>query len=222
MIVNKKKVVDVDLDLLKSMSMDLAEKIEAEGYKPDHILYIERAGILTGYELSKYFDIPASGILSSRNGNSFKSRVKFILRLLPRFMTHLLRRLELSSSIHDVNSNRQEFCSKPLPPKNEKILVVDDALDTGHSIKAVLRWLKTHGYNLSFVKTAVLTTTGNKPHIYADFTLLDDVICAFPWSYDSHQYKETKIRMEAVREQIAGISASATPDHYNTLPAHTG
>ncbi len=217
-----KKVMDVDLDLLKKMSIDLAKKIETQGYVPDHILYIERAGILIAYEMSKYFNRPVSGIISRRSGSRFKSSLKFILRILPRFMTHFLRRIELSSSIHNVNSKRSIICHKPLPPKNKKILLVDDAIDTGHSIEAVHNWLKTHDYNLSFVKTTVLTTTGKKAHISADYTLLKETICAFPWSYDSRQYKETKIKMAAVRNQITENSASVTPDYDHAIPAHIG
>lgn len=218
----KKKVMDVDLDLLRIMSIDLAKKIKAQGYKPDHILYIERAGILTGYEISKYFNTPVSGIVSSRSGSCFKSSVKSILRLLPRFITHFLRRLELGSSIHNVNSKRNVICQKPLPPKNKKILVVDDALDTGHSIAAVLNWLKRHDFDLSGVKTAVLTTTGKKHYISADFTLLDNTICAFPWSYDSRQYYETKILMDAVRSQITNYTSSTTNSYGHAIPGPVG
>ncbi len=220
--INRKKVVDVDLALLETMSIDLAKKIETQGYIPDHILYIERAGILTGFEMSKYFNCPISGIVSRRSGSGLKSSLKLILRSLPRFMTHFLRRLELGSSIHNVNSKRDVSCQKPLPPKDKKILVVDDALDTGHSLGAVVDWLKTHNYNLSLVKTAVLTTTGDKLYISSDFTLLNDVICAFPWSYDSRQYKETKIKMAATRNLISENSVSVTPDYGHAIPTHIG
>ena len=218
----KKKVMDVDLDLLKTMSIDLATKIETQGYIPEHILYVERAGILIAYEMSKCFNRPVSGITSSRSGNDFKSSLKSILRLLPRFITHFLRRLELGSSIHNVNSKRRVVCQKPLPPENKKILVVDDALDTGHSMVAVLNWLERHDYDMSFVKTAVLTTTGKIHHIPASYTLLDNTICAFPWSYDSRQYKETKLKMAAVRSRITKNAASTTINYGHTIPGPIG
>jgi len=218
-----KKVLDVDLALLKKMSIELSKKMEAKGYIPDHILYIERAGILVGYEMSKYLNRPASGIISRRSGSSFKSRVKFILRLLPRFLTHFLRRLELNSSIHDVNSDRSIVCRNPLPPKHKKILVVDDALDTGHSVAAVLNWLESQGFEPALIKTAVLTTTGEAPHIVADFSLLNKVICAFPWSYDSRQYRETKTRMAAaVSKHVAEVLVPGSQEYDHILPASIG
>ncbi len=220
--VKNKKVLDVDLALLKKMSIDLSKKIEAKGYIPDHILYVERAGILVGYEMSKYFNRPVSGIISRRSGSSLKSKVKIILRMLPRFVTHFLRKLELKSSIHGINSNRRVVCRKPLPPKYKKILVVDDALDTGLSLEAVLSWLKSHGFASALIKTAVLTTTGEEPHIVADFSLLDKVICAFPWSYDSRQYKETKTRMAAISEQVSEVSGSDSIEYDHAVSASVG
>jgi len=145
-----------------------------------------------------------------------KSRVKFILKRLPRFFTHFLRRIELNCSIHDVNSNRSVICRDPMPPKYKKILVVDDALDTGHSMEAVLFWLKSHSFAPALIKTAVLTTTGDAPHIVADFCLLNKVICAFPWSYDSRQYNETQIRMADIKKQVADSSESVSDDY--TVP----
>ncbi len=202
-ITNKKQIIDVDLDLLSTMSINLAEKIKQSGFIPNHILYIERAGILTGFEFAQFFNRPVSAIISRRSGTGFKSKIKFILRLLPRFITHFLRRLELKSTVHKVNSKRNVTCKGTLPLKNKTILLVDDALDTGHSMAAVLNWLETRGFARKNIKTAVLTTTGKSPQITADFSLLDQVICAFPWSYDSRSYNKTKNKMATIRKRIA-------------------
>ncbi len=43
-----KKVIDVDLRELDQMSLSLGRKIKADGFIPDHILYVERAGLLIG------------------------------------------------------------------------------------------------------------------------------------------------------------------------------
>jgi hypothetical protein len=114
-----KQVIDVDLNQLKTMSKALAVRIQQSGYLPDHILYVERAGILTGVELATFFNRPVSGITSRRSGSSVKSRFKLILRLLPRFVTHFLRRLELNSSIHDVQKKEMSHV-KALCPQKER------------------------------------------------------------------------------------------------------
>lgn len=189
---SQKKVLDVDLDELKNMSLRLAKDMENRGFTPEHILYIERAGLLIGFEMAAYFGCSISGIHSKRYGSSAKSLVKPILKRLPRFLTHMLRQLELKSNIHHVKKERQVFCEHEMPPRDKSILVVDDALDTGHSLVAVLDFLKNQGYDPSNIKTAVLTVTGKDQVLRPDFTLLEGIACAFPWSYDSRQYEETK------------------------------
>ena len=193
-----KKVVDIDLFLLKKMSRELGLLVKEGGFTPRHILCVERAGLLVGYELADLFMCKVSGIRASRYGTSLKSKGKIILRNLPRFMTHFLRSVELKSQVHDVNSARNvSFEFNELPPFDEKpavdenILIVDDAIDTGHSLVAVINFLLEHGYSKENLKVAVLTTTGEGSVINADYSLLKNVICAFPWSYDSKQFDDT-------------------------------
>lgn len=203
---NSKHVVDVDLIQLKKISIDLAKKVEQKGFLPEHILYVERAGLLVGIELSLFFNCPISGIRSSRSGGPMKSRFKLILRRLPRFVTHFLRKLEMNSSLHETNDERHISCPAPLPSKNKKILVVDDALDTGHTLKAVLNYLAANGFSMENIKSAVLTTTGEAPLIKADYSLFDQILCAFPWSYDSRQYDETRKKYKSIKKRIKASS----------------
>ena len=201
----KKQIIDVDLELLQRMSRQLANRISETGYHPDHIIYIERAGALPGFEMALFFRCSITGLSAKRSGTSFKSQVKLILRFLPRFVTHFLRRLEIGSSIHDANKTRVISCSVPLPARNKKILLVDDAIDTGHSLDAVLSYLQERGFERKNIKIAVLTTTGADPVVPADFTLLDQVICAFPWSYDSREHKQTLKMIEAIKQLTSGL-----------------
>lgn len=186
-----KTVKEVDLIKLKEMSIELAQTVRRSGYKPEHILYIERAGLLVGFEIADFFQCGISGITSRRSGSSIKSKFKRILRHLPRVITHFLRQFELNSNIHGIHKERNVFCEYQFPPKDKKLLIVDDAIDTGYSLAAIRNFLETHGYDKNSIKIAVLTTTGAAPVLHADFSLLDQVTCAFPWSYDSRQYEET-------------------------------
>ncbi len=210
---NSKQIIDVDLPLLRKLSDDLGKQIKNSGYSPDHILYVERAGLLTGFILASFFGCPISGITSKRSGTSIKSGLKYILRLLPRSITHFLRRLEIKSSVHETNVKRYVSCDNGLPPAGKKILVVDDALDTGHSIAAVMDYLTSKGFARERIKVAVLTTTGDNPATRADFSFFDQVVCAFPWSYDSREYNETQERMALIR-QIVNASPEITAHHF--------
>ncbi len=200
---SKNKVADVDLIQLKMMSVELAKQVQQNGYEPEHILYVERAGLLIGYEMARFFNCSISGIHSKRSGGALKSKVKIILRYLPGFVTHLLRRLELKSNIHEIKKDRNVYCEKDLPPTDKKILIVDDAIDTGYSLVAVLEFLEKHGCRKEMLKTGVLTTTGTKQVIRSDFSLFDQIICAFPWSYDSREYSKTQKLYDFIKAKIA-------------------
>ncbi|SEH08557.1 Phosphoribosyl transferase domain protein [Candidatus Venteria ishoeyi] len=199
-------VKDIDLELLKSYSKKLAQNIDNSGFKPDHVLFVERAGLLIGYFVADYFNCPISGISTRRVGSSAKSRMKIVLRYLPRFITHFLRQLELNSSIHKIKNERHIITDYPLPSKELNIILIDDAIDTGYSVKAVVNYLLMKGYMRDKIKVAVITTTTIKPKFKADFSLFKEVICAFPWSYDSRQYKETWLMYEKKRKLLCKIA----------------
>ena len=201
-----KKVIDVDLKDLDQMSLALGRKITADGFKPDHILYVERAGLLIGNVLAEYFKVGLSDITCQRMGTSAKSGIKGVLRWLPRWATHLLRRLELFSSMHKARSERHVTWNRALPLAGKKILVVDDAVDTGYSLRAIMQYLLAYGLSQKNIRIAVLTTTGKDLCITPEYSLVKNTICAFPWSYDAPQFYETREKMADLRAQIHGQS----------------
>ena len=71
--------------------------------------------------------------------------------------------------------------------KTERILLVDDAIDTGSTVLAIKNFIHTIDANIE-VKIAVLTTTHKEPYIKADFSLFKRVLLRCPWSED---YKES-------------------------------
>ena len=195
-------VKDINLDLLGIYSKELASNINQSGFTPNHILFVERAGLLIGSQIADYFDCSISGIATKRTGGATKSRLKVFLRYLPRFITHFLRRMEINSSIHEVKSERKIVTDYPLPGKDRKILLVDDAIDTGYSIQAVIEFLLAEGFKRDLIKVAVITTTAKNAKYKADFSLFDEVICAFPWSYDSREYDKAWLLYNAKRKLI--------------------
>lgn len=193
---------DVSLTKLRNYSHKLALKVNDSGYVPDHVLYVERAGLLVGYEIAGFFNCTISGIYSSRSGHSLKSKARIILRYLPRAVTHLLRDIEFKSKVHTIKNERSVYIESELPPKGKNILLVDDAIDTGYSLKAVLDFLIAKGYRRDHIKTAVLTTTQNDVICRADISLFDQVSFAFPWSYDSKEYDRTWKLYETIKASM--------------------
>lgn len=197
------KIEDINLSELKKYSIMLARKVHESGYIPEHVLYVERVGLFPGCEVAKYFDCTISGIATNRSGTSVKSQIKIVLRYLPRSVTHFLRNLEIRSNIHGISKERNVCVEDKMPPKGKKLLVVDDALDTGYSLKAVVDFLMTHGYAVDNIRTAVITTTQKNPVWHPDISLFNQVIFAFPWSYDSKEYNECWERYKLLKRKIA-------------------
>ena len=186
-----KKIKDIGLAKIFEYSLMLAKMIDEDGYRPDHVLYVERVGLFPGHEIAKYFGCSISGIKSSRSGTSIKSKAKILLRYLPKPMTHLLRNIEIKSNFHGIKKERNVYIESEFPEKGKKILIVDDAVDTGFSLNAALNYLETNGYLRSLIKTAVLTTTQKSPVCRPDITLFHQIDFSFPWSYDSMEYNKS-------------------------------
>lgn len=197
------KIEDIGLSKLADYSVMLAEKVGEAGYVPEHVLYVERVGLFPGHEIANHFNCGISGILSSRSGTSLKFKAKVFLRYLPRPVTHLLRNFEVKSNIHGVKKDRNVGVEGKLPPKGKKLLIVDDAVDTGYSLKAVYDFLITHGYEREEVRTAVLTTTQENPVCRPDISLFERVTFAFPWSYDSTEYNASWELYEHLKQKIS-------------------
>ena len=185
----KRKIEDVTLVNLKEYSAQLARKIQDSGYLTEHILYVERAGLFVAYEIAKHLKCSSiTGIHAKRGGNSLKSKFRIILRWLPKRVTDLMRRIEEKSNIHNVKSERNVYIEGQFPPKRNNILLVDDAVDTGNSLKAVVNFLVSKGYHQDSLHSIVLTTTRKHPEYRADISLFNGISFAFPWSYTSKEY----------------------------------
>lgn len=137
----------------------------------------------------KYYEVGASRYATeSKNSNS----VKFLFNCLPYFLLDLFRVFE-----RYIVSFRMFFVSAPsrslylddelldlLTNLGEtKLLVIDDAIDSGATLKVLLD--KLHSINPKLeCKVAVLVVTQNNPLVFPDVCLYQNVLLRFPWSSD--------------------------------------
>lgn len=208
----------VDLVDLKQYSLRLFREIERSGYEPQHVLYIERAGLFIAHEIANHFECTISGIYANRSGTTLKSKVKIILRYLPKNVTDILRNMEERSGIHGAMKERRVYVERNHPPKGKNILIVDDAVDTGNSLMAVINFLVSKGYNEQQIKTAVLTTTRNTSQYRADMSLYDHMSFAFPWSYTSKEYNQAWELYKALKGSIVSQEWEQTRTNPGSLP----
>lgn len=177
---------------IKKISEDILNSKKVREFHPEAIVFIERAGRLIAKYMEDFSGLPAYPLSTHRAGESLKDKLKHIFNFLPWQISHFIRKLELSTSVHSTFDDRKIIVNKALPlDKETKIIVVDDAIDSGTSIKSVLNFLNGLGYTNIF--TAVLTTTSSKPIYQADYSHFNHLI-TFPWSIGSPEfYKYQKV-----------------------------
>ncbi|MBR4325268.1 MAG: hypothetical protein IKP73_07075 [Bacteroidales bacterium] len=186
----------------ESACKDLSMKI-SETYKPDVVIGVLTGGGYVGKELMKNFLIPQTTYTevrvqrssTAKKGNGFVHKV---LQILPYFVLDWLRMAEMSYGSLKAKKNNpkregnvqlSDEVDALLKKEAKQILLVDDAIDTGATLKLIKDTLSER-YPLSTIKIAVITVTSNQTFIDADFCLYHDrTLIRFPWSNDVKQKK---------------------------------
>lgn len=161
--------------------------------------FIAIVGIRTGgYEVAKNIhhalmsSTPLYSVDAKRNSTGRKQtlHLKSLARLMPITVNNLLRILEHKSRLKHFNRTKTESRSVILSEnlisflsgKTGNIVLIDDAVDTGYSVSAVLTELSTLP-NIK-VKVGVVVQTFENPLIVPDYKLYSGVLIRFPWSMD--------------------------------------
>lgn len=170
-----------------------AEEIKTS-YEPDIVIYIAKAGYLIGKTMSEVYGVPLLGIVAMRKGNKLKSVVGPLFSLLPCCIRNKLIEIELSSGFHKMDSERHvEFISDidGFPVKEiRNILIVDDSVDTGYTLKAVKEAVQKY-FTEAIIRTAGFNVWDkSKEVITTDFALFSNTIIKAPMSKDSKDYKK--------------------------------
>lgn len=136
--------------------------------------------------------------------------MSILLRILPRFLTKLLREIELKSGIHKAVQERKIYwdsnkdCSGELINAH-RILIVDDSIDTGYSMKEVSLFLKKcmtpYHLNQKIRFAAINVWSKSSAVIHTDFYTYKNIIIATPMSNDS-PYHEEFLRLYNDRHKV--------------------
>lgn len=193
----KFKVITLNDDGLKKAAQLLEAKAQ-EVFAPN--LYI---GIRTGGQIvAESMHLGGASLLpitKRREGTALKSKsggIKSLLKALPYWVLNPLRiaehiyltEIKKPSTPHPFVPDEAEFKAIESVLKDlgedARIFVIDDALDTGNTMKAVVELLQKIAHSEAIIKSGVITQTTENPAITPDFKLYDLTLCRFPWSFD--------------------------------------
>ena len=120
--------------------------------------------------------------------------VRRILKCLPLQVLNLLRMMESGFlSLHRKIKSPSPAPDVEIPEgltnilktrEFPKILIIDDAIDSGDTLFAIVETLKETNRQATVI-TAVITETTGKPRMHADYSLYrNKTLIRFPWSND--------------------------------------
>jgi uncharacterized protein len=172
----------INLGDLGRLASYLADQVRADGFAPDLIVCVESAGWPIGLNINEHFGAQLESVRAERVGKRMKQRLGWLLRSIPASLRAWLRALEQRANLHGRMAERSVQMDV-VELSGKRILIVDDAVDTGHTIREVIGLLETRGACPEDIRVAAITQTMPSPAVAPHFVLFH-TICSFPWSED--------------------------------------
>lgn len=172
-----------------------------QDYRPNIVIGVRTGGYYFADLMMEALPVEAIllPITCRRPSTAKKQRfgmVKGALMALPHPVTDCLRVIEHkmltemreARPLTDYTADSDEMAQiehlVTLRGAESRILVVDDAVDSGATLQAVCATLQSLLPQDALLKTAALTVTTSEPLIEPDYRLYRHVLCRFPWSLD--------------------------------------
>ena len=195
--VNEEKFNNLCFELFNSMLYD--------NYTPDIIIGCKNGGSIVAQKIYDYFKIINHNCIYDnvevrhKSTNSFeKIKIDRIFKYTPKFILNILRvvHIILYEFLYNHFNHLREYTSyfnlsddtiSFIKEGNKKILVVDDAIDSGETMYIIREYLKTLNDN-NDIKYCVCTTTYKNPIIVPNYTVYNRIILRFPWAFDAYKF----------------------------------
>jgi len=193
-------VHDLDAGKFTSACAALMHRV-LEGFRPDLLVGVRTGGLVVAEAMARaaWPSVIVLPLTCRRAGTDMKSRIRLlptILALLPRPAVDGLRWLEhhlvstrrrARPTVQHIDHAEAEAIGRHLTQisASPRVLVVDDAVDSGVTLATVLRLLREASPPDTQFRSAVVTVTLDQPLVEPDFVLYRGVLCRFPWSFDA-------------------------------------
>ncbi|MCM1077579.1 MAG: hypothetical protein NC411_09500 [Bacteroides sp.] len=181
------EVITLDDKAFAASCRELAREVAMSGFRPQLIVGIRTGGEYVAREMLPLFPGARLALVElHRPSTPHKSALRRLMAALP---LGLLDRLRIVESRVLSLLPRRRIPRVLLPPEilsllPMRVLVVDDAVDSGVTMLAIVRSLRECGAG-DAVLTAAVTVTTPRPAIVPDFALYRNrTLIRFPWSMD--------------------------------------
>ncbi len=182
---------ELSLEKLRGISIEVAKTIKSK-QEVDLIIYVAKAGFAIAYYMNEIFNVKLLGVAAHRKGNNFKAKVASLLAFLPRRFKDFLRVIELKSKLHNKCTERYVQFFSSIKSMNtssyRNILIVDDSVDTGHSMKSVYEITTQTFTNASITTYSLNVWEQSKTCFHTDYNSFEDTVIRTPMSKDSREY----------------------------------
>jgi hypoxanthine phosphoribosyltransferase len=177
-------------------------RLVEEQYAPTLIVGIRTGGLIVAQSMVRAAASPllVLPLTCRRASTGVKSRVpvlRGVLAALPTPVVNLLRRLEHRLLIaprgsrarpQQIDHAEAEAIAAWVAgsARRARILVADDAVDSGVTLDTVLGLLRRLCPRGTEIRSAAITQTLENPKARPDYVLFHDTLCRFPWSFDAN------------------------------------
>lgn len=177
----------------------LADKVNESCFAPDLVIGVLTGGGYVGREVYKniHSDTTIYKEIKLQRGSTKTKKKLQMEKILSKLSYSILnwmrimevKLLEQKSKIVKPkrygNVTFDHETENMLRKGNKKILIIDDCIDTGMTLKIIKDIIiKKFGKTLD-IKIAVITIAHNHPVIRPDYYLYDRVLIRFPWALDA-------------------------------------
>lgn len=185
----KSNFIEIELGDTNIIALEFLSIID---YDFDTVIYISKSGYLIGDAIATISHKNSLEMKSKRSGADKKHKyLPAIVNKLPKDLIHFLKEYERKNSYYDVSSKRILYYDKEeyKKQKPKRILIFDDAIDTGYTLNKVKNEIENI-YKDASIKIAVLNYFTDRDSIRPDYYLYKDSIISAPWTIDNKEYKK--------------------------------
>lgn len=180
----------MDQGLFERSCQRLEHLVSQQGWRPDLVVGIASGGAVVAANMFRGRRHATVECHRAGTGDKRRSpRLMSLIRRSPLWLRDLLRMAEARV----LGARRRHEVTEPVVPpeaaeaigKAVFILIVDDACDSGATLRAVRDRIQSLCQERVILKTAVITVTTDNPAIRPDYALYrDKTLIRFPWSMD--------------------------------------